>query len=219
MQALTLHPTACASVGAVVHEVGGTRRRTSFPRRAQVVDVRLELLAGWVALGGQSLMRTDRLNELQGWREGLSVAEDQELWLRLCGSGPVAIVPDEVLVHRPHGLEGDAPDFRDVERGVVADYLNAATDADGRAGRAARAREHLRDADIGFQRGAYRSALGSTVRGIVCAPFLLASPLVGAGLVKGLGKALVAGAVPRGVADRLRAELRRRRARSSSSAR
>lgn len=211
-EALERHPSACAAVGAVVHEADGTRRRAAFPNRAHLLDVRLELLAGWVGLGGQSLMRTHIVRNLGGWREGLSVAEDQELWLRLCGCGPVALVPEAVLLHRPHGLEGDAPGGREVERQVVADHLSADTTRAMRPRRAARAREHLRDADIGFQRGAYRPALVSTLRGIAAAPFLLRSRLVGVGIAKGLRNAVVAAALPRGATEALRAVRRRRRA-------
>jgi len=203
-RALDQHAGACAAVGAVIHEADGFWRRPSFPKRRQVADVRLELLAGWVALGGQSLMRTSRVRNIGGWREGLSVAEDQELWLRLCARGAVAIAPDAVLIHRPHGLAGDAPGFRDVEREVVARHLEATACDEPRLLRAARAREHLRDADITFQLGGYREALHATLRGIVAAPFLLQSPLVGPGIAKGLGKAAIAGALPRGVTERLR---------------
>lgn len=209
--ALDRNPGACAAVGAVVHEVDGVRRRPSFPRRPLVTDVRLELLAGWVGLGGQSLMRTGLVREVGGWREGLSVAEDQELWLRLCARGPVAVVPEVVLVHRPHGLAGDAPGGRDVERGVVADHLRGAGAHDRRARKAARAREHLRDADIGFQQGAYRFALAATIRGIAAAPFLLGSRLVGPGIARGLRNAVIAAALPRGATEALRAARRRPR--------
>ena len=212
-QALVRHPSACAAVGAAIHDVDGVRRRQSFPKRPHVLDVRLELLAGWVGLGGQSLMRTEHVRDIGGWRDGLSVAEDQELWLRLCDRGRVAIVPDAVLIHRPHGLEGDASDFRDVERGVVAAHLTATSAGDARTRRAAQAREHLRDADISFQQGSYRFALGATIRGIARAPFLLSSPLVGPTIAKGLLNAVVAGALPRSAADRLRAARQRRRAR------
>lgn len=207
--ALDRHLVACASVGAVIHEVDDFHRRPSFPKRPRVADVRLELLAGWVALGGQTLMRTSLVREIGGWREGLSVAEDQELWLRLCARGPVAITPDAVLIHRPHGLEGDAPGFRDVEREVVARHLRATPGDERRGVHAARAREHLRDADITFQRGAYHDALLATLRGIAAAPFLLRSPLIGPGIAKGLAKAALAGALPRQLTE----HLRRRRAR------
>lgn len=215
---LARHVAACAAVGAVLHEVDGIRRRPSFPTRARLLDIRLDVLAGWVALGGQSLMRTQAVRDVGGWREGLSVAEDQELWLRLCSRGPVAVVGEAALIHRPHGLGGDALDFRDAEREVVNDYLEAATAPDDRAVRAARAREHLRDADIGFQRGAYRSTLGATLRGILAAPFLLASPLVGPGLTRGLGNALVAASLPRPVVEALRVAMRKHRIRSSVGA-
>jgi hypothetical protein len=208
------HPRVCAAVGAVVHERNGSTRRMPFPGRARELDVRLELLAGWLGLSGQSLMRTGLVAELGGWREGLSVAEDQELWLRLCMRGPVALVPEPILLHRPHGLEGDAPDFRDVERGVVARHLEVCSGG-RRAMRAARAREHLRDADIAFQLGDYRHALAASIRGIGGAPFLLKSPLVGPLLARGLANALVAGALPRPAADRLVAAVRASRARSS----
>lgn len=205
---------ACAAVGAVIHDTEGMQRRISFPNHPIVTDVRLELLAGWVALGGQSLFRTSLLNEVGGWQVGLSVAEDQELWLRTCSRGPVAIVPDAVLLHRPHGLAGDAPGGRQVEREVVRRYLADETEGDRRLRRAAAAREHLRDGDIAFKRGAYRTALLATIRGIVAAPFLLTSPLIGREISRGLLNALVAALLPRPAVERLRAAVRRRRTRS-----
>lgn len=213
-EALARHPNASASVGAVIQEADGLRRSPSAPKRSTCVDVRLELLAGWVALGGQSLFRRSVLSEVGGWKVGLSVAEDQELWLRVSQRGPVAIVPDPVLLHRPHGLAGDLPGGRDVERDVVRSYLETRAGRDRRARRAAGAREHLRDADISFQLGAYRTALWATLRGIITAPFLLRSPLVGRGVARGLANALIAAALPRRITERLRAAARRRRARS-----
>jgi glycosyltransferase involved in cell wall biosynthesis len=212
--ALARHPEACAAVGRVIHEAEGTRSLPPFPKRATLLDVRLELLAGWVALGGQTLFRRSLLNGVGGWREGLSVAEDQELWLRVSQYGPVAIVPDHVLVHRPHGLAGDAPGGRDVERDVVQRYLDTPAGRARRARRAAAARERLRDADISFQLGDYPSALRATLQGVIRAPFLLASPLVGRGIARGLANALIATALPRTITDRLRVVVRRRRARS-----
>jgi glycosyltransferase involved in cell wall biosynthesis len=214
--ALDRHPSAYAAVGAVVHEVDGTRWRASFPKRAQLLDIRLELLAGWQALNGQCLLRTDLLREIGGYRAGLPVAEDQELWLRLCRRGPVAIVPDAVLIYHSHGLDRDAPGGRDVERGLVADHLRESATRDARARRAARAREHLRDADIAFRRGSYRVALAATIRGIAVAPFLLGSRLIGPGIARGLVSALAAATLPSGVTERLRAGRRRRRDRAGT---
>jgi GT2 family glycosyltransferase len=213
--ALERRPDACASVGAVIHEADGARRRPSFPTRPMTADVHLELLAGWVGLGGQSLFRTAVLNQVGGWRPGLSVAEDQELWLRVCASGPVAIVPDVVLLHRPHGLEGNAPGWREVERDVVRSHLQTPAGRGARARRAAAARERLRDADIAFNQGAYRTAFADTLRGILTAPFLLASPVIGRGIARGLGNAVVATLLPRAATERLRAARRRRRSASS----
>jgi GT2 family glycosyltransferase len=218
-ESLNRHTEACAAVGAVIHESGGTHRRPSFPKRSLVMDVHLELLAGWVGLGGQSLFRTSVLNQAGGWREGLSVAEDQELWLRVAAHGPVAIVPSNVLLHRPHGLAGDAPGWREIEQGVVRDQLSLEPEADGKARRAAGAREHLRDADIAFQLGSYGAALRATVRGILTAPFLLRSPLVGRGIARGLANALVAAALPKKITERLRRVIRRKRDRSLPTSR
>jgi len=117
-----------------------------------------------------------------------------------------------VLLHRPHGLEGDAPEGREVERAVVRRYLETEAGKSQRARRAASAREHLRDADIVFQRGTYTKALVATIRGVIAAPFLLGSPLVGRGIVRGLGNAFVATVLPHAATARLRALLRRRRA-------
>jgi GT2 family glycosyltransferase len=214
VEALQRSSEACASVGASVHDTDGMLRCPAFPSRPMVIDVRLDLLVGWVALCGQTLFRTAAIRRAGAWREGLSVAEDQELWLRVSACGPVAIVPDVVLLHRPHGLAGNVPGWRDVERGVVRRYLEGGSSPGPRASRAAQAREHLRDADISFQLGAYGSALRATVRGIVTAPFLLASPLVGPGLARGLANALVATALPRATTERLRGAVRRRRTRS-----
>jgi GT2 family glycosyltransferase len=214
--ALAHHPTAGASVGAVIHEIDGARTRPPFPKRPHLLDVRLELLAGWVALGGQSLIRTALLDEAGGWPEELSVAEDQELWLRLCTKGPTAIVPEAVLVHHPHGLAGDAPENRDVERSVVARHLGDMPGADGRARRAAAAREHLRDSYVAFQSGAYRTAVRGTLRGIGTAPFLLISPLVGPGLLRAVLGGVLAAVLPRTLAERMLAVARRRRAPSSA---
>jgi glycosyltransferase involved in cell wall biosynthesis len=216
--ALDRHPGACAAAGACLHEVDGGRQRPWFPGQPALIDVRLELVAGWVALGGQSLMRTALVREVGAWREGLSVAEDQELWLRLCGHGPLALVPQPVLIHRPHGLQGDAPDFREVERAVVAEHLRARSGRDPRGRRAAVAREHLRNADVAFKLGEYRPALGATLRGIAAAPFLLRSPLVGRGIARGLINALIASLLPGSAADALRAARQRRRRRPSPPA-
>lgn len=213
--ALTRHSQATASVGAVIHDSDGTHLRPRFVRRPTVRDLHLELLAGWVGLGGQSLFRVAALNAVGGWPEGLSVAEDQDLWLRVSSRGPVAIFPDPVLLHRPHGLVGNAPGWRETERDVVQRYLRTRPSNDRRARRAAQAREHLRDADVAFQQGAYPTALGATCRGIRSAPFLLGSPLIGRGIARGLANALVATVLPRRVSDRLRSSLRRRRSASS----
>jgi hypothetical protein len=215
-EALGRHPAACASVGAAIYEIDGMRRRPSFPKRSQVLDVRLELLAGWVALGGQSLMRTEVVNEVGGWEEHLPVipAEDQDLWLRLASRGPVAIIPDAVLHHWPHGLGAEASRGREPERLLISRYMQTVPPTDERALRAARAREHLRDGDIDFQLGSYRRALGATIRGIATAPFLLRSRLVGPGIAHGLVNTLLATALPRSVVESIRAARRRRRARA-----
>jgi hypothetical protein len=154
------------------------------------------------------------VSDAGGWRRGLSVAEDQELWLRVSSYGPVAIVPDSVLLHRPHGLEGDVADGREIERSIVSAYLRSNATFDRRGRRATEAREHLRDAHVEFQLGRYRRALADTVRGVVVAPFLLVSPLVGPGITWGLMSALVAAVLPRAAANRLRTVVRRRRATS-----
>ncbi len=209
--ALERHAGVCASVGAAIYEVDGTRRRQVQPKRPLVIDVRLELLAGWVALGGQSLFRTSLLKDVGGWQDGLSVAEDQELWLRVATRGPVAIVPESVLVHRPHGLVGDASGWRELERDVVRRYLLTEAGQGLRARKAAAAREHLRDADVAFKRAAYRTALLATIRAVTTAPFLFTSPLIGRGCTRGLFNALVAAVLPHAATNRLRALLQRRR--------
>jgi glycosyltransferase involved in cell wall biosynthesis len=211
---LAAHPRAVASVGGL-HFVDEEGAQPLVPRRSFVHDPTVELLAGWVAIGGQTLTRTSAVRGVGGYRTDLSVAEDQELWMRLLTRGPVAFVPQIVLDHRPHGLAKDLPTNLPLEARLRDEYLRTLPDDQRRlASRAVAARFHLRAADINAQLGDFKRARREMVAGVRAAPNLLRSPIVGAGLRAGLAKLVVAGALPSERAHQARRAIRRLRARA-----
>jgi glycosyltransferase involved in cell wall biosynthesis len=213
--ALERFPDAVASVGPLRTVEADTRRRQpEFPRRSLLHDPWRELLAGWVAIGGQSLTRTSVLRNVGGYRSDLSVAEDQELWLRLVDRGPVAFVPTPVLEHRPHGWMRDDPAGLGIEAEIRTSYI-ARQSGNHRqaAARAAAARPYLRVADISAQQGDFRTAARSLFRGLRQSPYLLVSPLIGRGLRRGLVTLSVAAGLPPAAALRLRSVVRSSRRR------
>src|SRR5207253_2304242 len=62
-----------------------------------------EVIAGWIAVAGQTLFRTDLLRDSGGWQVGMSVAEDQDLWLRLGYDRPAVLVPAPSMGNGRHG--------------------------------------------------------------------------------------------------------------------
>src|SRR5207247_10940455 len=54
-------------------------RRMPWPRWKVCRKAWPEILAGWIPVGGQTLLRTELVREVGGWKEGMIVAEDQDL--------------------------------------------------------------------------------------------------------------------------------------------
>lgn len=221
--ALDGHPAAVAAVGGVDRFDGrGQHRRRSFPRWPATRAVWPEVLAGWVAVGGQTLFRAEAVRAVGGFAEELAVAEDQDLWLRLSAQAQGAratFVPRTVLHQRAHGpapaaLAGspeagapglEAPDVpvahrvraEDVEAAMRARFVAGRPPAERpRAEALVAARGQLQAATVAFEEARFRDAAVAITRALVLAPSLAASPVVGPGLVLSLAKAAGAGALP-----------------------
>jgi glycosyltransferase involved in cell wall biosynthesis len=210
-QALERHPGAAGAVGAAAFfDAAGQRRRIGFPRVPFVAAPWREVLAGWVAVPGQALLRTEVLRDLGGFRADLSVAEDQELWMRLAGRHCVAFVPAVVVERRLHGPSRDHPRGLELEQELRRAYLERCPPARRRAAtRAARAHPILRRAEAAFGADDYRLALASLLEALSRDPSLLVSPVVGPGLVLAAAKAGLGAALPGPVARAARRGLRR----------
>ena len=102
VRALEQHPHALASAGG--HRTFGTRHEDLRDVRRPVVRwIAKDILLGWMAVAGQTLFRAEIVRQVGGWTEGLSFAEDHDLWLRVATLGPVVLLPDIVLEYRVHG--------------------------------------------------------------------------------------------------------------------
>lgn len=215
--ALHRHPAADAAVGAMaVFDGRGHRRRPSFPRWELTRPLWPEVVAGWVAVTGQTAFRTHGLRAVGGFDEAVVVAEDQDLWLRLAraGAGPATFVPQVVLEQRRHPRPppepAEAGRAEEVERELRAAFLAGCPPRErSQVARLVRARCQLQAASLAFDNGMFRQAAGRIARAVGTAPELATSPVVGPGLALALAKAVVAGAGPRPVGLGLRWALRR----------
>jgi GT2 family glycosyltransferase len=152
MGAAVRKPGAVGVAGAAIQfDSRGHRRRVPWPRRRWEGSIWPAVLWGWCILQGQAAIRRDALLSVGGWEEGLAVAEDQELWLRLGLQGSAVLVPDAVLMNRVHvtwrGADTAQVESRIRERFVrehsgpdasLARRVLASREAFGRAGEAYR---------------------------------------------------------------------------------
>ena len=201
--ALKRAPEAVAAFGAKeVFDGTGHRKRIPHPRLRLVRPVWDDVVAGWMFVSGQVLLRTDALRSSGGWDETLVVSEDQDLWLRAIGQRAVVLVPPVVLDQRTRAEGVDADEIeQEVRRRAIA-----ALDPDdqARAARLIRARRHLRDAGRAFDQEQFRQATSSLIAATRAAPFLLFSPIWGPQLVLSTSKAAAAAALPGTLGSRQR---------------
>src|SRR5439155_6837764 len=122
-------------------------------------------------------------------------AEDQDLWLRVPGRSPAAIVPAVVLEQRtrPEGAVG-ADEIEEEVRVRVVAQLSAGDRA--RADRLIEARRHLRAAGLAFEQDRFGNATAALLRAARAAPSLLTSPIWGPQLVLSAAKGAAAAALP-----------------------
>lgn len=211
--ALGARPDAFAAVGGMADfDAGGHRRRTLHPRWRVTRPAWREVLAGWVAITGQMLFRTDRLQEVGGFDSSVAGAEDQELWLRM-GPEPATFIPWVVLDKRTHGAPRHPPEAELIWNTIRERFLERLEGHERLEGqRIMRARTEFRRSVEAFDDNDFRLAAHHLSRGARLSPAVMSSAITGLGLTASLGKALTGAMLPRGAALALRRGIRRLRA-------
>lgn len=103
VDALRKHPAAIASVGGYrPFDEHGARRTIRLVRRTKLRSIWYDLLFASPPVSGQCVFRIESVRAVNGWNDAYNFAEDHELWLRVGGLGPVALLPDIVLRYRVH---------------------------------------------------------------------------------------------------------------------
>jgi glycosyltransferase involved in cell wall biosynthesis len=207
--ALAARPCAFAAVGAKADfDAGGHRKRSPHPPWHVTRPAWREVLAGWVAITGQMLFRTDRLRDAGGFDSTMALAEDQELWLRM-GIEPATFIPWVVLDKRTHGPSRDTPDMELVHADIRSRFVEQ---LDGRdrldAERAIRARAEFLGSVDAFDDDDFRLAARRLIRGARFSPAVMSSAVTGLGLNVSLGKALAGAMLPGSAAHVLRRGVR-----------
>ncbi|MBV8304360.1 MAG: glycosyltransferase [Acidimicrobiia bacterium] len=205
-------PDALAAFGAKeVFDGTGHRKRIPHPRVPLVRSVWDDVMAGWMFVSGQVLLRTDAVRAAGGWDERLAMSEDQDLWLRVPGRRPAVLVPMVVLDQRTRPQGVDAAEVEDEVRARVVNSLTA--DERPRAACLIDARRHLRAAGRAFDAEDFGAARCELVAAARTAPWLLASPIWAPPLVLSTAKAVAAAALPGRVGVHARHSVRRVRTR------
>jgi hypothetical protein len=211
-QALDRAPEAVAAFGAKeVFDGTGHHKRIPHPRIPLVRSVWDDIMAGWMFVSGQVLLRTEAVRDAGGWDESLVVSEDQDLWLRVPGRRPVALVPAVVLEQRTRAQGLGANAVEEEVRARVVDRLPAADRP--QAAHLIEARRRLRAAGQAFTDERFGDATSELVAAARAAPSLLTSPIWGPQLVLSAVKAAAAAALPGNTGSRLRKSIKQTRTR------
>jgi glycosyltransferase involved in cell wall biosynthesis len=208
--ALNAHLDAVEAIGArVAFDDEGHRRRAHHVRVRMTRPVWPEMLAGWFAVPGQCLFRTERLRSAGGWSEQIAGPEDQELQLRLSTLGPAVFVPATVLEYRAHSGQWRPYDAGLVEESIHQEFAVRLEGNDrDRAMRLRRAHAILfGPASEAHNQGQYRRALTHYLRAVHEAPGILTLPLAGPPLASRIGKAFAGRLLGRRISRRLRSVL------------
>ena len=205
-------PAAVAAFGAKeVFDGSGHHKRIPHPRVRIVRSIWDDVMAGWMFVSGQVLLRTDVVRAAGGWDEALTVAEDQDLWLRAIGHQRVVLVPSVVLDQRTRAEGVDADDVEEeVRRRAIA---TLAPDDRLRADRLVQARRNLRVAGTAFHEARFGDATADLVAASRSAPSLLTSPIWGPQLVLSTAKAAAAALLPGTAGERARRAVKQARTR------
>jgi hypothetical protein len=193
--ALERAPEAVGAFGAKeVFDGTGHRKRIPHPRVQMMRCVWDDVMAGWMFVSGQVLLRTEAVRSAGGWDARLTMAEDQDLWLRVPGLRPAILVPSVVLEQRTRAEGVDASEVEEEVRDRVVNDLPAADRP--RAAHLIDARRHLHAAGGAFAEERFGDAAKELVGAVKAAPWLLTSPIWGPQLLMSTAKAGAAAALP-----------------------
>ena len=174
-------PDAGAVIGRrVLFDDDGHRRRVRHVRRARTRWAWREVMLGWAGGVGATLWAASAIRAAGGWDERLSVAEDQDLLLRVAARGPVRLIPRMVLEQRLHPAQRRPGSAARTERQIRQEFLARLDRRRHRTGR--RLLESWEAARAGQRAMAgrdYGQAVRCYARAIRFCPAQLTWPLVG----------------------------------------
>lgn len=101
--------------------IGSLDRPTSDP------DLRAFLRTGCAFVHSSVIMRRETFRAAGGYRKGLNVAEDYDLWLRMAEHGEIANLPDRLVCYRIHVESATAR--KPVRQAVAIACVTAAAEA------------------------------------------------------------------------------------------
>jgi glycosyltransferase involved in cell wall biosynthesis len=202
---------AVASVGGrLIFDDSGQAITKKYVWRVRELDVFLAAWFGWVACQGQALFRRERLAEIGGWVESYgAAAEDQQVWLRLAGLGPVTFAPDVVLENRAHDSHVRAAELESIEHSI-RDALLGSLSAPQRhlAADAMLLRSAVREARRRYAGHEYVAALNLLTEVALEHPRAALHPLVRVEVVPLWGRAFAAAVLGRAGTESLRKGVR-----------
>jgi glycosyltransferase involved in cell wall biosynthesis len=103
LAALRRHPHAIASIGGyAMFGEGISAAEVRIVRRSELRPILYDVLFGWMAVSGQCLFRAEALRAIGGWDGAWIPIEDHVLLLEVASRGPVALLPDILLMYRVH---------------------------------------------------------------------------------------------------------------------
>jgi glycosyltransferase involved in cell wall biosynthesis len=121
-RALASSPTAVASCGGRVDWrpslSPNARRRDSHVWVRTVRSILPELVFGWSAVSGQNLYRMDAARRTPGFKVDVTPAEDRLFWMEIARQGPVALIPEAVMLYRLHDQQWRPTDMTRIRNRV-----------------------------------------------------------------------------------------------------
>lgn len=198
-QGLRTTPLAVAAIGARQDwfTAQGYRRRDVHPPLPRLVDLTWPLLAGWSAVPGQVLFRTDLLHALGGYDGSVVPCEDRDLLQRVAQCGPVLLRPETVMTYRITPEQWRPPEIRRIRERVARRSIRGLPPQRRRAALRLRHLVALVDrAEDQISNGSLRQAIALVTQAALTSPATLLSPLIGPWLLRRLAGRLARRVLP-----------------------
>jgi hypothetical protein len=195
LAALRRHPDAIASIGGYeMFGEGISAAEVPIVGRAALRPILHDVLFGWMAVSGQCLFRTEVLRAVGGWDGAWIPIEDHVLLLEAARRGPVALLPDILLLYRVHPGQWRPDNLRQMMTEVRERALAGWPEAERALGR--RILEGRALASAAYERyhqGRHLAALALFARTFGMLPSVRRSPLVRRQLLEAVLKCVVGG--------------------------